>query len=281
MKISVIIPAYNEDKYIQSCIGSLLAQSHLPLEIIVVDDGSKDRTRSRVSKIATKKSNIKLLKQAHKGPGAARNLGASKAKGEILVYVDADMEFDKDFLKNIVSPIETGKSKGTFSKDELVKNWDNPWARAWNYNLGLKTQQIIPKNFPDKSPVFRAILKSEFDRVGGFDENRGYDDDWTLSEKLGYQATVAPNAIYYHYNPDTLSETFRQARWRGVRKYKLGFVGKMFTLAKLFFPTVLLLRPAYKTIYHRHPHNFISTIAHDIGVKAGIIKHLFTGKTSK
>ena len=230
-QISIIIPTYNEAKYISSCLSFLERQTFKAKEIIIVDDGSTDKTVETLSE-------FRILRQVHKGAGAARNLGAKHAVGDILVFVDADMEFEADFLKHLVTPIVAGKSRGTFSKQEFVKNWDNPQARSWSYCLGLKDNRLIPGNYPDTAPVFRAILKSEFDRVGGFDEDRGYDDDWSLSEKLGYQA-IATDAVYYHHNPDSYLEIFRQARWRASQKYKLSLIRNLtfppYNLAKLFF----------------------------------------------
>ena len=230
-QISIIIPTYNEAKYIKTCLESLTQQSLLPYEIIIVDDGSTDKTVEALL-------GFRILRQVHKGAGAARNLGAKHATGDILVFVDADMEFDPDFLTHLVAPIVAGKTQGTFSKNEFVKNWHNPWARGWSFCLGLKDNRLIPTDSPDIAPVFRAILKSQFDRVDGFDEHRGYDDDWSLSEKLGFKAT-ATDAVYYHYNPDSPLEIFRQARWRASQKYKLSLIRNLafppYNLAKLFF----------------------------------------------
>ncbi|MBU1322617.1 glycosyltransferase family 2 protein, partial [Patescibacteria group bacterium] len=98
--ISVIIPSYNSGRTIKPCLESLIKQS-LKSEIIVVDDGSKDNTKTIVQSFPQ----IKLLAQTHQGPAKARNLGAKKATGQILVFVDADMEFDQDFLKDLTQPI--------------------------------------------------------------------------------------------------------------------------------------------------------------------------------
>src|SRR4030066_376370 len=123
MKISVIVPTYNEEKHIEECIVSLFQQDYQDMEIIAVDDGSTDRTREILQKFAEKKQII-FLKQNHLGPGHARNLGVSCSGGEILVFVDADMIFSKgEFLHELVKPIIDGKSKGTFSKEEYVANW--------------------------------------------------------------------------------------------------------------------------------------------------------------
>src|SRR3989338_2013270 len=93
--ISIVIPTFNEQKTIGECLKSLKNQTYKPIEITVVDDGSSDSTRN----IVEDSQNIKLLTQGHKGPGQARNLGAANAKGEILVFVDADMTLDKNFIR--------------------------------------------------------------------------------------------------------------------------------------------------------------------------------------
>ena len=116
---------------------------------------------------------------------------------------------------------ETEKTKGTFTKEEYVSNWENKWARCWNYYQGIKDKRRIPQDYSDKSPVFRAILKKEFEKVGGFSDI-GFTDDWTLSRKLGIKATLAKGAICYHHNPDSLKEIYRQARWIGKNEFISG-----------------------------------------------------------
>ena len=80
--ISVVIPTYNEEKDIGLCLSSLKEQSYKNLEVIVVDDGSTDKTREIVKKF----KKIKLIEGEHKGPGFSRNIGARHAKGDILRY---------------------------------------------------------------------------------------------------------------------------------------------------------------------------------------------------
>src|SRR3990167_9299484 len=158
-KVSIIVPTYNEQKCISACIRSLFNQTYNFFEIIVVDDGSKDDTVKII-----KKFRVKLFKQDHKGPGSARNLGAKYASGKILVFVDADMTFDKNFIKDLTKPISEGKSIGTFSKNEMNKNLKNIWSRCWQINKGLTLDRLIPPDYPNTAPVFRAILKREFQK---------------------------------------------------------------------------------------------------------------------
>src|SRR5688500_5523951 len=101
MKVSVIIPVYNEEKYVSDCLDSLLEQTQT-LEIIVIDDGSTDKTPEILDRYIKK---IKILKQNHLGPAVARNLGAKQSSGDILVFADADMEFENDFVKQLIRPI--------------------------------------------------------------------------------------------------------------------------------------------------------------------------------
>lgn len=244
MKVSVIIPIHNKEKYLKNCLESLIRQNFQRLEIIIVDDGSNKNTKYKIQNIkyqlVDKNKNLKFINQKHQGVAKARNLGAKTATGDILVFVDADMVFDKNFIKYLIKPIESGETKGTFSKEEYVANWDKVWARCWNYNLCLPPRKRLPENYPDEAPVFRAILKSEFLKVGGF-EPKGYADDWTLSKKLGYLATVARGAVYFHYNPETLVEVFNQARWRTKREYRLGLTGELLTLISYLLPLSLMI----------------------------------------
>src|SRR5688500_11953753 len=143
--ISVIIPTFNEEDNIKSCLDSLLDQSYEPIEIIVVDDGSTDKTVSIIESLP-----VTLIKQSHKGPALARNNGANKAKGEVYVFIDADMTFSKEFIKDLISPILDSEYKGTFSKEEYISNWDNVWSRCWNFNQNWPQQKMIPDDYPDE-----------------------------------------------------------------------------------------------------------------------------------
>jgi len=272
MKISVIIPTYNEEDVILDCLKSLMKQSYKDFEVIVVDDGSTDKTVEKLTGVI-------VLHQKHLGAGAGRNLGAKNAKGDILVFVDADMTFDKNFLKMLVKPIISGKSRGTFSKDEYVSNWDNVWARCWNKNEGWMDKKRHPRYYPDIQKVFRAILKSEFDKVGGFTAG-GYNDDWSLSEKLGYPATVAPKAIFFHKNPSTLKEVFYHARWVGKRSYKLGLFGFVIALIRVSFPVSLVVGLIRSFVIFNFQF-LIFKLTYDFGVFVGIISYMFTKKGAK
>jgi len=276
ISVSVIIPTYNEQDNIGRCLESLLSQTLTSFEIIVVDDGSTDFTLEIVAGF----KKVKILKQKHKGPGSARNKGAKQAKGTILVFVDADMTFEKNFLKNLIRPIEKGITIGTFSKDEFVANMDNNWAKSWSIVRGFEKGKMHPSDYPDEQAVFRAIRKDAFLSVGGFDEDRGYDDDWTLSEKLGIKATAVQKAKFYHYNPESIQEIWLQSKWLSKRKYKFGLLGKFLRLMSVSLP-ISLLRSTQIMLKHQSVYVGLTQIVSDLAMSIGILEEIIFEKVSK
>lgn len=274
--VSIIIPVFNEEKTIVNCLESLSKQSYSPFEVIVVDDGSTDNSKLKAqsSKPKFKTQNFQLYSQPHQGPGVARNYGAKYANGDILVFVDADMTFDKDFIKNLIDPIIKGKSKGTFTREEYVANWDNAWARCWNYNEGIFNKSRIPESYPDVSPVFRAILCSEFESVKGFDDI-GYTDDWTLSRKLGFQATLSSGAICYHRNPDTLKEIYLQARWIGKNEFISGSLIRRFYNLMRYSLCVQILKALFIVLKTGELKHFLFQIVYSIGINISILNNKY------
>lgn len=275
MKCSVIIPVFNEQNAIKECLESLVKQTIKDIEIIIVDDGSVDKTVEIVKKFP-----VKLFQQSHQGPGPARNMGAKQASGEILVFVDADMVFDKKFIEMLIRPIRSNGVVGTFSKYEYVLNKDNIWSKCWNINKGLPFDRMHPTDYPDKQPVFRAILKREFDRAGGFDPI-GYVDDHTLSRKLGFMAVSAKGAIFYHRNPETLKEVYDQAKWIGKSEYKLRkikneFIMKMISIIRYSLP-FSILQGTINSIRFLLPRFLLFKIIYDLGIEISLFKS-FTGE---
>lgn len=90
IKISVIIPVYNAEKYLRECLDSVIEQTLQEIEIICVDDGSTDNSLAILKEYTQKDERLKIIEQANRGAGAARNLGMAVALGEYLAFLDAD-----------------------------------------------------------------------------------------------------------------------------------------------------------------------------------------------
>lgn len=274
--VNIIISVYNEQKHITGCLESLLKQDYHPMEIIVVDDGSTDNTK----KIVKRFTNVNLFEQKHLGTALARNHGVKFTKGEILVFVDADMKFEKNFISQLVKPVNNGLAKGTFSKLEYVANWEKPLSRCWNRNNNppLPDKLRVNQNI-NEGEDFRAILKSEFEKIKGFD-NTGYTDTWSLSKKLRYKPINAENAIYYHYNPETFKEIYESAKWIGKREYKMGFIGVFFALLRSFF-LFSVFKGLLKNIRYKEMQFIPFQFVYDWGLTIGLLEKVFSGKVYK
>lgn len=220
--VSVIIPVYNEERYILGCLDSLSDQSFKRIEVIIVDDGSSDKTKEIVNKFIKKDKRVRLITGDHKGPGFSRNKGAKYAKGKILVFVDADMTFRKDYIENLISPLiqdKSGKMVGTTHSFEVAKNMDNVWSRCWGE---IRTSSPHSRYIEDVV-VFRAIRKKYFEKFKGYDPSLGYADDQTFYLKYKVHPYIAKETVCYHRNPETLREVYKQSRWIGASLNNLFF----------------------------------------------------------
>ena len=99
VKVSVIVPVYNAQKYIRKCVSSITSQTLKEIEIILIDDGSTDKSGEIIEELAKKDERIKIITQQNKGAGAARNAGLDIAKGDYIKFVDADDYLNEDTLQ--------------------------------------------------------------------------------------------------------------------------------------------------------------------------------------
>ena len=105
--VSVIIPMYNAEKYIERCLQSLLNQTYKNIEIIVVNDGSVDKSPLVVEDLAKNDGRIRLLSKVNEGVSKARNYGMEKAEGEYIVFVDADDYVKEKYVENLYVAINS------------------------------------------------------------------------------------------------------------------------------------------------------------------------------
>ncbi len=110
-KVSVVVPVYNEEKYLNSCLESLINQSLTDIEIIIVDDGSTDKSREIEKEYAEADGRISVLKQMNQYAGAARNRGMDVAQGKYIIFLDADDWYSEYFLEKMYTVAEKWQSE--------------------------------------------------------------------------------------------------------------------------------------------------------------------------
>lgn len=126
-KVSVIVPVYNGEKYIEKCLHSLINQTLKDIEIIVIDDGSKDNTNKILQKY---KDKIKIIKQKNSGVATARNKGLEIATGEYIYFVDSDDWIEKDTLEKLYSKA-------------IDNNYDCVMCNFWYINDNKKWPGVV------------------------------------------------------------------------------------------------------------------------------------------
>ena len=109
IKVSVILPVYNTEKYLPECLDSIINQSLRDIEIICVDDGSTDSSLQILKEYAEKDKRISVIHKNNGGQGSARNVGLNHAKGEYITFVDSDDYITEDMIYYLLKFLEDNK----------------------------------------------------------------------------------------------------------------------------------------------------------------------------
>ena len=206
---------------------------------------------------------VRLIRQGHLGKATAVNRGAAEAAGEVLLFLDGDMYFDREYVARLVEPIVAGRAIGTCHLDEFVANRANPWAACWQRKAGLPPDRrvlLTAAQREEGSVVYRAVRKDRFLAVGGFDDT-GFFDDQTLCPKLKERAVFVEGAVCHHYNPETLAEVFRSGVWGGK---SIAHQGNWRPLLG-YLPPVILGRAVGNAFRERMSAVFLYDLAPNVG----------------
>lgn len=172
-KVSVIIPCYNDKDYIGETLESVLNQTFKDFEVIIVDDGSDQKTKKVLDNI--KHPQIKVLKQEKNGPSKARNLGVLNAKGKYVLTIDSDDTFHSSFLLKAVEILDSN------NRITAVSSYCNIFIGNFNiiHKHSPKGGGINDFLFDNNSTSFALIRKSNWLDIGGYDENMIHGtEDW-------------------------------------------------------------------------------------------------------
>lgn len=179
---SIVIPAYNEEEHIGSCLQSIFNADYdnTRYEVIVVDNGSQDRTYE----ISLNSRRARVFQLLEGNVGAVRNYGAAKARGEILVFIDADCLMDNEWLKRAekLTKERPNCAYGGGAKLPVNATWIE---RLWL--LENKGQPTLPKHLIGASTM---LSKELFNSIDGFDELVSSGEDTDLHNRLTYKNTL-------------------------------------------------------------------------------------------
>jgi len=215
--ISIIIPTYNEEKYLPKLLNCIEKQSSKNYELIVADANSKDRTTQIAKRHGCKVVNGGM-------PAVGRNNGAKSAKGDILLFLDADVQFDKDFLKNAVNEMQKRKLDvaGCYIKPLGSNVIDKIFFGIFNLWIAI-TQSFYP-NASGGGIFCRRNVHKKAD---------GFDETIKLSEDMDYAKRC--NKLGKFGILRTIKAYISVRRFEKEGRFKIGFKLLLSAVYRVFF----------------------------------------------
>lgn len=223
--ISIIVPMYNAEKTIIQTLKGLENQTRNDFEVIVVDDGSIDKSPKLVTGFKNQSElTIKLINQINSGPAKARNIGVKHSKGNIIIFLDSDCIPPNNWVEEMVKPLK-GNIVGC-NCGYKVKNKESLIARYVDYEIAKRHERLMGKSIDTIGSYSASFLKETFTKANGFSTEypiaSGEDFDLAFNiRKMGYDLVFIDKTFVYHYHPDSLRDYLKQQFGRGYWRVKM------------------------------------------------------------
>lgn len=186
--ISVIIPVYNAEKYLEECIISVLEQSYEDIEVILVNDGSTDRSQEICEKYKKIDKRVILINKDNGGAATARNTGLDNVRGEFIAFIDADDVINKSYFEILMNQLiennaDLAMCTFTYFKDKPT------WEETGNYFVKIMTgRECVLENYGELcvetvSPCLKLFKTKDFDDIR-FPEGRVAEDEYVFYQVL-------------------------------------------------------------------------------------------------
>lgn len=206
--VSVIVPVYNAEKYIKTCIESIINQTYKNLEIIIINDGSTDNTEKIIYEYSKKDNRIKFITQKNCGVSKARNEGVKNAMGEHIMFIDADDYAELNMVEKAVNMINKYSVSGVFF-DYYIRNIERNEVTSpqiLNYGVYEKNDLIkIVENMSGGlyfSSIWRAIYKTQIIKENSINfKDIKFAEDllFNIEYIMHSNAIFISNLLLYHY----------------------------------------------------------------------------------
>lgn len=204
-KVSIIIPAYNAERFLERCVNSILQQTYEELEILIINDGSLDRTLELCNQYKERDERIQVINQANKGVAATRNVGLRNVTGDYILFVDADDWIEPNMVERLVNAISGQEamdiafcsSDNAEMPEQVVKRIDSP-VELWNKEK-QQEEFLIHKRMTGM--LWNKLIRTKLFIDISFDETVGYGEDaqvlWKVLKK-SRNMIVLQDVLYHH-----------------------------------------------------------------------------------
>jgi glycosyltransferase involved in cell wall biosynthesis len=218
--ISVIVPIYKVQDYLDECIESIINQTYSNIEVILVDDGSPDRCPQMCDEWAKRDSRIRVIHKKNGGLSSARNAGLDVAKGEYISFVDSDDFICKDALENLYNRIKDDKSIGITSgliyryQDGSINNFKDQWLCS--KEIVIPSSEFLLETMSQKTSytVWNKLYRRDVIGNTRFREGRNNEDTLFMYDLgkniaiLNVSMVEIPYYVYYYrYREDSICTT--------------------------------------------------------------------------
>lgn len=222
VKVSVIIPAYNVECFIEQCVDSILAQSFGDFELILVDDGSMDRTGVICDEYTNKDVRVKVVHQHNAGLPAARKVGVNNAQGDYVLFVDADDWVDPQHIESLVKKAEQEKADVVLCG--FIYDYPRKQVRIANNPHSTLGKDIVIEclnNCLHAGIVFKLVRRVLFvDYQIRFPKYNYFEDMYLSTQILLYAIKVSSTGeTTYHYRYNHSSETHAKTTAFRIQKF--------------------------------------------------------------
>lgn len=246
---SIIVPIYNEEKYIKKCLESLLNQDYPEemFEVIVVDGGSKDRSID-IAKEKAKSGRIQIFENPSKIAASAINIGIKNSKGDIITRVDAHSYVEKNYLSSIAKVFHETGEKAVGGPVQMVT--DTPFRKASaivllsKLGVGSVPYRTMRQRGYVDSIQTGSYKREVLEKVGFFDESLPPGEDFDLNtrvRKAGFKILLDPDIKFYYYPRDNYFSLLKQYFHYGRVKPLVLFKNPEALKVKYIIPSALFL----------------------------------------
>lgn len=211
--ISIIVPVYNVDRYLENCLKSILNQTYKNIEIILVDDGSTDESRKICDEYSSKSNNISVIHQENQGASVTRNVGVKHSKGKYVVFIDADDEVDEKYIEYLYYLIKKYNTKMCIAAYTIISQNNKKINLGFGYKeekLSTKVclQRLLKEQGFTVSPCAKMYERSLFKNIK-FPEGKLFEDNGTAYKFIMECNEIAygNESHYYYYKRDNSSTT--------------------------------------------------------------------------
>lgn len=200
MKYSIIVPAYNTEKYIDKCLKSIFSNTYKNFEVIIVNDGSIDKTEDIINKYIKKYDNIIYIKQKNMGLSLARNNGVKKATGDYLLFIDSDDYVEKNLLENInknIDDLDVLRYQLNIVFNDKIISYEE---KEFNATDGIDAfEKIVKYKFIEMASLYVINRKYYLDNNFMFEKDV-YHEDYGLLPLVIATAKKVKSINYLGYN---------------------------------------------------------------------------------